>query len=325
MPIPLALIAGGMALAGAGVTAGSQAKLNKKNREWQDENWVKQTQWNEDMWNKQNQYDQEQWEKQNEYNEGLWNKQNEYNERMWQRDNQYNEQRWNIENQYNSPMEQMKRFKEAGLNPNLIYGQQSQGGSISAGNQDTPMQSPVTQKGSSASSAGTGSWNPQNPNFDLSNGLLAYNNFKEQAARTNNLEAQNNLIGAQVVDTLAKTKKTGVETDNMEKLIDHQVQALEANIQKTTVETDLALKRNEREAALNSSNLREAAQRIGNMRSERINKEMDTELKMLDYNLRRMGVNPNDPTWMRVLGQLINKYWGDALEFGKKYLDAMKN
>ena len=30
---------------------------------------------------------------------------------------------WNRQNQYNSPSEQMKRFKEAGLNPHLIYGQ----------------------------------------------------------------------------------------------------------------------------------------------------------------------------------------------------------
>lgn len=30
---------------------------------------------------------------------------------------------WNRMNAYNSPVEQMKRYKEAGLNPNLIYGQ----------------------------------------------------------------------------------------------------------------------------------------------------------------------------------------------------------
>lgn len=30
---------------------------------------------------------------------------------------------WNRQNQYNSPSQQMQRFKEAGLNPNLVYGQ----------------------------------------------------------------------------------------------------------------------------------------------------------------------------------------------------------
>ena len=29
---------------------------------------------------------------------------------------------WNMQNAYNTPKEQMKRLKDAGLNPNLIYG-----------------------------------------------------------------------------------------------------------------------------------------------------------------------------------------------------------
>lgn len=36
---------------------------------------------------------------------------------------------WHMQNAYNSPMEQMKRFGAAGLNPNLIYGQGSSGNS----------------------------------------------------------------------------------------------------------------------------------------------------------------------------------------------------
>jgi hypothetical protein len=36
------------------------------------------------------------------------------------------EQDWQRAAQYNSPMQQMKRFKEAGLNPNLIYGKASE-------------------------------------------------------------------------------------------------------------------------------------------------------------------------------------------------------
>jgi len=29
---------------------------------------------------------------------------------------------WKMQNEYNSPLNQMKRLKEAGLNPNLMYG-----------------------------------------------------------------------------------------------------------------------------------------------------------------------------------------------------------
>lgn len=42
---------------------------------------------------------------------------------QWNRQNAYNLDMWNMQNEYNSPASQMKRYKEAGLNPNLIYGQ----------------------------------------------------------------------------------------------------------------------------------------------------------------------------------------------------------
>lgn len=48
-----------------------------------------------------------------------------YNYLMKQQEQAYNLELWNLTNQYNSPYEQMKRFQEAGLNPNLIYSQQN--------------------------------------------------------------------------------------------------------------------------------------------------------------------------------------------------------
>lgn len=53
----------------------------------------------------------------------------------------YNERLWHLSNAYNSPIAQMQRFKSAGLNPNLIYGQMSQGAaapSMSAGSAPSP-------------------------------------------------------------------------------------------------------------------------------------------------------------------------------------------
>ena len=39
-----------------------------------------------------------------------------------------NRQQWQAENEYNSPKAQMQRLKEAGLNPNLVYGNGSVSG-----------------------------------------------------------------------------------------------------------------------------------------------------------------------------------------------------
>lgn len=42
-----------------------------------------------------------------------------------QQEQAYNLELWNYQNAYNSPAEQMKRYQDAGLNPNLIYQQQN--------------------------------------------------------------------------------------------------------------------------------------------------------------------------------------------------------
>lgn len=46
--------------------------------------------------------------------------------------NQYNVDMWKMQNEYNSPQAQMQRFQEAGLNPNLMYGQGTPGNATSA-------------------------------------------------------------------------------------------------------------------------------------------------------------------------------------------------
>lgn len=46
-------------------------------------------------------------------------------ERMQSLQNSYNTRMWHMSNEYNSPANQMRLFKEAGLNPNLVYGQLS--------------------------------------------------------------------------------------------------------------------------------------------------------------------------------------------------------
>lgn len=47
--------------------------------------------------------------------------------------NKQNIKLWNMTNQYNTPAAQMQRFMDAGLNPNLIYSQSNEAGSISGG------------------------------------------------------------------------------------------------------------------------------------------------------------------------------------------------
>lgn len=64
------------------------------------------------------------------------NRQNKYEKSLAAYQAQMNEAYLNQQNQYNSAVAQMARFREAGLNPHLIYGQGS------PGNQSSPLQYP---------------------------------------------------------------------------------------------------------------------------------------------------------------------------------------
>ena len=86
---------------------------------------------------------------------------------------------WNMQNAYNSPKEQMTRFKEAGLNPNLIYGQMSN--------------SPVVRTSSPQS------YNPTAPQIDLgSSANMAIGQYYDTQLKS----AQIDLVKAQADATL---------------------------------------------------------------------------------------------------------------------------
>lgn len=65
-------------------------------------------------------------------------KQYEYNSKLAAQQNQYNIDMWRMNNEYNTPAAQMQRFQDAGLNPNLMYGQGSAGNSSGAPQQVVP-------------------------------------------------------------------------------------------------------------------------------------------------------------------------------------------
>lgn len=50
------------------------------------------------------------------------NRQDKYNKKAFNRQNSAQWDFWNANNDYNSPKSQMQRLEEAGLNPNLVYG-----------------------------------------------------------------------------------------------------------------------------------------------------------------------------------------------------------
>jgi hypothetical protein len=78
---------------------------------------------------------------------------------------QQNKEMVNLQNQYNSPLAQMQRFKDAGLNPNLIYGQGTPGNQSQIAQYQAPrMESNVR------------------PHVDPMSMLMNYMNLNQQSA-----------------------------------------------------------------------------------------------------------------------------------------------
>lgn len=67
----------------------------------------------------------------NRTNIRLQREQNAWNEKQAEKANKWNLEQWERENLYNSPQQQMQRLEQAGLNPNLMYGQGNPGSASS--------------------------------------------------------------------------------------------------------------------------------------------------------------------------------------------------
>lgn len=82
---------------------------------------------------------------------------------------------WNRQNEYNSPVQQMQRLKDAGLNPNLMYGQGNVGNASSLPEYKAPQMGAYTGFGDlGASAAGN----------QLIQGLNSYAQIKKVQAET---------------------------------------------------------------------------------------------------------------------------------------------
>lgn len=93
---------------------------------------------------------------------------------------------WNMQNAYNSPTAQMSRLRQAGLNPNLVYGSGVTGNSAGSAPQYEPIK---VQRATMEPYRG---WN-----LGLSDAVSTYMAARQNKAQIENMEAQNKLIKEQ--------------------------------------------------------------------------------------------------------------------------------
>lgn len=242
---------------------------------------------------------------------------------------------WQMQNEYNSPAAQMQRFEDAGLNRNLIYGGLSGSGNAVAAPSPQSYQSRPAEWGEMPKA--------------IPAALSMMYDFDIKEAQVDNLRAQNSVIlqEALLKATQIENTKTRTERDRFDLLFETDMRDTSADARREAVRalrnaTDISLRRDEREAVMQASNLQEAVERMANMRVQRINTGVDTEqkraeilrirenvrqmqldgtLKKLDIALRRQGIMPHDPMYARVGARLIP----DLIDKGKSALDGFWN
>lgn len=234
---------------------------------------------------------------------------------------QHQEYMYDKQNAYNTPMAQMQRFKDAGLNPHLIYGQGN------SGNAGAPP--PVTTQEA-----------PKMNFMDITSNYVAQ---KRQQTEIDNLEkarqvmeADRILKGASTVNALSASAKTDQERHQAEMLFDTVAaqqklnlhnsqlagQKTEVDIQKTRSDIDAvkaSTKLTEAQKLNVEQSIRESQQRIQNLKKDASSKDRDIIIKDLDIQLKRNGIQPSDPLYQRVIGRVLGG------ESPKRYIDKQND
>lgn len=231
---------------------------------------------------------------------------------------QYNLQRghslsdWAMQNAYNHPSAQMQRFEQANLNPNLMYGQ------ASSGNASAPRaSSPQSAKFEPATFDGIAS----------AGGIIGdYYDLEIKKAQSDNLRADNtvkteqaNLVRAQTANTTAQANTSKFNLDFESELRETSANARKESLRQAKSQTRLNLQQRELRAISNDQSVTESIERIARMRIQNnkdkasqkqinqiiANLKKDGQLKQIDIDLRNKGINPSDPTYIRVIGTFL--------------------
>lgn len=230
---------------------------------------------------------------------------------------------WNMQNEYNSPANQMQRYKAAGLNPHLIYGQSNEGATV----RSTPA----------------ADWAGEAPKVDLNAApaINAYNETRLADASYNNalkqaavLDQEAILKKAQITDTLASAQQKGVNTERAifdlgieSELKPYSLEFRKGAVRKQEADTQFTLNQDQRAQTQNAASLKQAVQTLleTQMRTSKMSVEKDhikkqiqlldkdLQLKADEIELRKAGLTPSSPTYQKVISKNLERILGHPM------------
>lgn len=204
-----------------------------------------------------------------------------WSEKMYDRQYNDNINFWSKQNEYNNPTNQMERLKAAGLNPKLIYGSSSSGAAGQASNINTPD---VQQAQFRTPEFG-------NAVDNMGQFMSQIYDTEIKQAQINNLAADNTVKITQAALNAAQTNRSKYDLGYAESIREISAEALREGVRKQKADTQYVLDENQRRAALNASNLAEAAERI--LSSEIGRDKTSEEIQQIKARIKEINANTN--------------------------------
>lgn len=213
---------------------------------------------------------------------------------------------WHKANAYNSPIQQMQRLREAGLNPNLIYGN---------GATHTAQQAPSAKV-------------PEIQNELASMGQLnavpilsMYQDMQVKKAQMDNLKKQMEYTDSKIINEGLKAISTSVNTEKNQfslgqarRLADSQFETAMANLDKIRQDVNLKMVQQRLSQEFQPYKIAESNTRTQNYLEDTKLKRLENQLQS---ELKPYGITPNDNMFWRLImplfgprkNQSIREYW----------------
>lgn len=208
-----------------------------------------------------------------------------------ERANKYNVDFWNMQNAYNHPTQQMARLRDAGLNPNLIYG-------------TSPTSAVGNAEGIAPAKAAE--YNLQNPLASIG----SISNLKNTEAQTDNLNTQNTVLANEAL--LKSAQRAGQLIGNSKNRLDYEIAS---QLKYTSIDAARQNLKNMEAQTLNYELDNQFKDRTMNYRVKQIwygvrqakeqfkGAQLDNALKSYEKELNDLGLTKSDPYYFRILGK----------------------
>lgn len=232
----------------------------------------------------------------NAFSSGQMNKKTrQWNEKMYDRQKQDNLDFWNTQNTYNSPEEQMKRLQEAGLNPNMVYGNGSAANTASGLNAPSALP-----------------YKPNAPTVDMPSVVNSYYDVKMKQATYDNVKAQGDLLW---LDAIKKSQENQFfhETFNYRKEgTKHANQSIYEDVIRKASENILNTGYQSPHLSGGASDFTKDSRYSLQMRSLGLSNELrekESKNKDVDFDINKLRRDFNERQWRGDMTSLTFKDW----------------